>query len=120
VDPLSKLIEIGPVFIIFPTIAYIVKISLEYTTRKRIIDKGLAGDQIKNLIGFSTPTYVPSSLKWGLVLVLVGLSVVIMDMVPDVSAETALGIMLIAAGAGMLIYYFYASSKAKEEKSNTP
>jgi len=119
-DPLSKLIEIAPIFIIFPTIGYIVKISLEYTTRKRIIDKGLAGDQIKNLIGYSTPTNVPTSLKWGLVLVLVGISILIMDLIPDVSSETALGVMLIAAGAGMLVYYYYASTRVKKEESNTP
>ena len=45
--------------------------------------------------------------------------VVVMRMADDyIPAETAIGIMLIAAGLGLLLYYFLAGKKADESLKN--
>ncbi len=115
--PLETLAEVSPVFVIFPVIAYIIKMSLNYFTRKQMIEKGLVGEEAAKMFKTNAETFLPSSLKWGLVLTFVGLVIVILQVLPTyVSSEIYFGVMLIAAGAAMLIYYGLASMKAKEEE----
>ena len=117
--PLETLAEVSPVFVIFPTVAYIVKMSLNYFTRKHMIEKGLVGDEAAKMFKTNAETFLPSSLKWGLVLTFVGVVIVFLQILPTyVSSEIYFGVMLIAAGAAMLIYYGLASMKAKEQKNN--
>ena len=122
-DPsnIDKFFEMLPLFIIFPIVAYIVRISLEYGTRKKMIEKGLVGDEAKNLFRTNIELFLPSSLKWGMVLTFVGLVIIVMKLLPVfISAEVAFGVMLVAAGIAMLAYYFMASSKARENNNKTP
>jgi hypothetical protein len=119
-SPLNAFIEILPIFIIFPTMYFIIKVIFEYLTRKRLIEKGLVGDEIKGLFEFGSARYLPSSLKWGLVLTLVGVALVVMRLISDyIADEIVFGVVLIAAGAGLLIYYFLASQKAGEAKEKS-
>ena len=112
--------EMAPVFIIFPMIAYIVKMSLNYFTRKHMIEKGLVGEEAAKMFkDDSAGTNLPSSLKWGMVLLFVGVVIVILQLLPTyVSSEIYFGVMLIAAGVAMLIYYGLALMKANENKKN--
>lgn len=104
--------------IIFPSIVIIFKAFFDYLTRKRLIEKGIVGEEAKQMFQNSIERYVPSSLKWGLVLVLVGATTVVLKAIPGyVEPEIAFGVILISAGAGLLIYYFLASHKAREERS---
>ena len=118
-NAMERFMDILPVFIIFPVIAYIVKMSLDYFTRKKMIEKGLVGKEALELFKTNSEIYLPSSLKWGMVLVFVGVVIVILKLLPVfVSAEVAFGAMLIAAGSAMLIYYALATMKAKDNKQN--
>jgi preprotein translocase subunit SecY len=115
-----NIVEVIPLLIIFPTIFFIVKAALNYSTRKQLIQKGLVNEDIKHLFyanGNSIERYLPSSLKWGLVLVFSGLALVVIKLLPYyIEGEVIFGVMLIAAGAGLLIYYTIANKKAKEAK----
>lgn len=114
---LETLAELAPLFIIFPVAAYIIKMSLNYFTRKHLIEKGLVGDEAAKLFKADAEISLPASLKWGLVLTFVGVVIVILQVLPVyVSSEVYFGVMLIAAGMAMLIYYALASMKAKEKK----
>lgn len=114
-DPLNTLAEVLPIFIIFPVIYLIVKASLEYATRKKLIEKGIVSEDIKHLFPGTGEMYYPSSLKWGIVLLFVGIALVVMRALPyDIAGEIILGVALIAAGVGLLLYYFIATKKAKE------
>jgi len=110
--------EVLPIFIIFPVIYLIVKASLDYCTRKQLIEKGLVNEDIKHLFyGNNVERYLPSSLKWGLVLVFVGITMVVLKLLPYyIEGEVIFGVALVAAGAGLLVYYGIASKKAKEAK----
>lgn len=117
--PLDRLADVAPVFVIFPVIAYIVKMSLNYATRKQMIEKGLIGDEAAKMFKTNSEAFLPSSFKWGLVLTFVGVVIVILQILPVyVSSEVYFGVMLIAAGGAMLIYYGLASAKAKEQGKN--
>ncbi len=115
-----QLVEVLPLLIIFPTIFLIVKISLNYATRKHLIEKGLVNEDIKHLFylnGNTVDRYLPSSLKWGLVMVFAGLALVIIKLLPYyIEGEVVFGVVLIAAGIGLLVYYALANKKAKEAK----
>ncbi|HHI02698.1 MAG: hypothetical protein DRP51_00260 [Candidatus Zixiibacteriota bacterium] len=116
---LETLAELAPLFVIFPVAAYIIKMSLDYFTRKHMIEKGLIGEEAAKMFRTNSEVFLPSSLKWGLVLTFVGVVIVILQILPVyVSSEVYFGVMLIAAGAAMLIYYGLASMKAKENKKN--
>jgi hypothetical protein len=114
-SPLNTFFEFIPLYIIFPTIYFIIKLSLEYTTRKKLIEKGLVGEDIKYLFNSNgRDRYLPSSLKWGLVLLFVGAVTIFLKLLPGyIEGEVIFGAMLIAAGAGLLVYYFLAAAKAK-------
>lgn len=118
----SEFWEVFPVIIIFPTMALMLKWYLEYRTRKQLIDKGQVDEKVKFLNFSNLQQYAPTSLKWGLVFTLVGISLVIVRIIPTyVADEIILGVMLIAAGVGLLLYYFIASAMkmAHEKKQNS-
>jgi len=109
--------EVFPVIIIFPTFGLAFKWYLDYRTRRQLIEKGLVDEKIKYLQFNGMQNFAPSSLKWGLIFLLVGLTIVIMRAVSeDIPDEVILGSMLIAAGAGLLIYYKIADMARKKHE----
>jgi hypothetical protein len=111
---MESIYDVIPLIGMFLAVGYIVKIALDYTTRKKLIDKGLVSEDIKYLYGNKLESPASSSLKWGIVLVLVGLVMLILKLLPYyVAGEVVVGAMLIAAGAGLLIYYAIATTRAK-------
>ena len=111
----DNFVDVLPVFILFPCIVLMLRDIWAYMTRKRLIDKGLVGDEARKLFQTGIEGYVPSSLKWGLILVLIGIVLVVIDSIPGyVSSEVKFGAVLISAGAGLLIYYYLASAKFKQ------
>jgi hypothetical protein len=121
---MNSIYEVLPLIIIFPTIFLIVKAALNYSTRKQLIQKGLVNEDIKHLFyqnGNNAERFMPSSLKWGLVLLFVGAAFLIAKLLPYyIERDITFGIMLVAAGAGLLVYYAIASKRAKEAKKEKP
>ncbi len=112
--PLERFIDMAPVFVIFPVFYLAFRAYLDHKTRQRLIEKDLVDKDMGNLFKVMPNRHLPNSLKWGLVMTLVGISMVVVKAFDYVSGETAFGIMLIAAGVGLLIYYFVGSTKLKE------
>ncbi|MFH2036026.1 MAG: DUF6249 domain-containing protein [Candidatus Zixiibacteriota bacterium] len=112
--PLERFIDMSPVFVIFPVFYLAFKAYLEYKTRLRLVEKDLVDKDVANLFKTMPERHLPNSLKWGLVLTLVGIAAVVIRAFEYVSAETAFGVMLIAAGVGLLTYYVIGSNKLKE------
>jgi len=114
--PMSTLFDtVLPMLIVFSTFYLIIKMSLDYATRKKLIDKGASEDDIKAILQATTTINgKPSSLKWGLILALVGLALVVLRIFgEDIPGEVALGVTLIAAGGGLLIFYAVTATRAK-------
>jgi len=113
--------EAIPVMFFFGSVVYIFKIFYDYRIKSRLIEKGLSGDDARKIIGYNHSKYSPSSLKWGLILFLVGLAIVIVKVFPDyIDEDIIFGVTLLAAGVGLLIYYGIAGSKNKPEENNRP
>jgi hypothetical protein len=113
--------EIVVVPVVFGVIAYTVKCWLDYLLKSKLINRGMVDEKVKFLNFNSYEKYAPTSLKWGLVFVLVGLSLLVIQAFPGyVETEFIFGVMLVAAGAGLLIYYFVASSLRKKHIASHP
>jgi hypothetical protein len=110
--------DVVPVIIIFPTFGFMFKWYFEYRTRKQLIEKGMVDEKVKFLQFNKMEHFAPSSLKWGLVFLFVGVAIIFLRIIsayiPD---EIVLGTMLIAAGLGLLVYYLIAdAARRRHEK----
>ena len=105
------------VLIVFWTFFMSIKTIFDYRTRKHLIDKGLVNKNVKFLQGFESG-YL-SSLKWGLVLLGIGGALIITKLADyDFEDEATFGAMFLAAGVGLVVYYFIALFQAKNNPQN--
>jgi len=109
--PWKDLFDFLPLFIIFPIFYLAFRELLDFKMRKNLIEKGMSAEDAKVLLKSTIRTQSPSSLKWGLVLTLLGISFLAMKLFDNISSEAAVGVWLLSAGLGLLIYYFIAMTK---------
>jgi len=115
--------EFSPFFIpitFFIVIAVIVKIVSDNRVKHKIVEKNMLNENVRYLFTDTLERHIPSSLKWGMVLIGVGLAFLIGRLVPyRISEEVTIGSMFLLAGLGLVAYYLIAShlvKKAKTEK----
>jgi hypothetical protein len=118
---MDKMWEMLPLIVMLVIVPIIVKLLSENKMRRQLIEKGLVDEKIKYLFPDKPKDYVGSSLKWGMVLIAVGLAIFVGQMAPhEVVQEVTIGCMLTFGGLALVIYYFIANSrqsKSKEERS---
>ncbi len=94
---------------IFGILAWALKSYLDYRTRRQLIEKGLVDEKVRFLYDQSGVSKALSNLKWGIVLVGIGLAALVSFWFPDYFREEGtIGLMFLFAGFGFLIYYFMA------------
>ena len=94
----------------FGSIVMIIKIISDNVIRKRLIDKGMVDDKVKFLYNGSPRAKALANLKWGIVLIGIGLAALIGYLFPDHIDEGAtIGMMFVFAGIGFLSYYIALS-----------
>jgi phosphatidylglycerophosphate synthase len=114
--------DLAPVLIlgvIFWGIIAIIREVSQSKLRHRIVDKGLSNVNVQNLFPAQPFIQSHSSLKWGILLVGVGLVLLVSRLVPrEVSDEVTIGAMLVTAGVCLLVFYFIAPKvgQKKEDK----
>lgn len=102
---MNSLFEVVPVVVIFGVFAYMLQAFLDYRVRMKLIDKGLVDEKIKHLFAQRAQSGMPASLKWGMVLIGMGLAIVIGRFFPyDIADEVTVSGMFIFGGLGLLIY----------------
>jgi Domain of unknown function (DUF6249) len=107
----SIIIPIGMFLITY----LIIKASLDYKTRKQLIEKGLVNKDIKFLGGLDSGFM--SSLKWGLVLTGIGFALLISRLAASNlrdKDEVMFGAMFLAAGIGLVIHYLIVLTQSKK------
>ena len=105
----EQLMSVLIVGIIFFSIVAFAKILSEDKIRHKLIDKGMLDENVKFLYANQMEYHVPSALKWGMVLIGVGLAFLIGQLMPsDISGEVTVGSMFVLAGVGLLVYYAIA------------
>lgn len=105
------------VIAVFSGIALVFKIIGDAITRNRLIAKGLVDENVKYLFSKNTDLQPVSNIKWGLVLVGLGLALLIDQFSPYyLRDQSVLGLMFLFAGIAFLVYYFIARSSIKEQQ----
>jgi hypothetical protein len=105
--------------IVFFAISFVIKSILDYSMKKKLIDKGLVDENVKHLFKYSGPAN--GSLKWGMVLVAVGGAVIIGRLAPySWSDEATVSSMFILAGLALIVYYAISPKIGRGSEKNTP
>jgi hypothetical protein len=99
--PITILGTLGGVTYLF------VKTMTDYILKKKMIDKGFVNEDTQAIFKQHTSENRYSSLKWGLIMLFAGLSLIIMEYIP-VRPESPLpyGLVTVSVSLGFLIYYF--------------
>ncbi len=102
-------------------IVELVKVVSENRLRHKLIDKGLVDDQARLLLESRPLAQFDMSLKWGIVLIGVGLAFLfafgIQRWVPAaIHGEITAGAVFFMAGLGMIVYYFIARGRENKDK----
>ncbi len=114
------MIDFTAVFItgfVFLSITFVIKVISDNRIRRRLIESGKVDEQVKFLYTHpgnkeSSPL---SSLKWGLVLVALGLALFVGQFLPyEMEGEGTIGTMFLFSGIAFLIYYFVSKKEQKE------
>jgi Domain of unknown function (DUF6249) len=101
---------------LFIIIGLIIKWGMDHKTRRLLIEKGMVDEKLKYL--FNEPPGSLSSMKWGMVLIGIGLALFIGQIFSsDLTEEATMGLMFLFAGLGFIIYYFMAKSKMSDADS---
>ncbi len=120
---MDKMWEMLPLIVMAIVVPVIIKILTDSKTRRKLIEKGLVDENIKYLFQTKSRNYNGASLKWGMILIAVGLAIFVGQMSPlEMVPEVTIGCMLIFGGIALVLYYLVVGKKAdksKEENSNT-
>ena len=102
--------------IVFLSIVAVIKIISDTVVRNKLISNGLVDDRVKHLFGLPELNLL-SNLKWGMVLVGVGIASLLSEVFPYyMETEGTIGLMLIFAGLAFLIYFAVAKSRVNKHK----
>jgi len=114
---MDKMWEMIPLLAMFLVVPVIIKLLSDNKTRRKLIEKGLVDEKVKYLFMDKPKDYVSSSLKWGMVLIAIGLAVFVGQMAPkELVEEVTIGAMFVLGGLALVIYYAIASKKMNEQE----
>jgi len=106
--------------VVFGSFVLIAKYITEYALRKRLIDKGLVDEKVKYLFADAGVTHLLSNIKWGMILVAVGVALFWRQFSPyDIEDSTVFGLMFILGGLGFLVYYFIAKAQLEKHRRDS-
>lgn len=99
--PLVILGTIGTAMVLFT------RTITDYILKKKMIDKGFVNEDTQAIFKRSTDENKYSSLKWGLIILFAGLSLVVMEYIQyDSRSPLPYGLFAVFVSLGFLIYYF--------------
>ncbi len=103
--------------VVFTGIAALFKIVSDAITRNKLINKGMVDEKVKYLFADLGRGQRLANLKWGTVLMGIGIALLIRQIAPFyVSDSSTFGLMFIFAGIGFLIYYGLSGRASKDQQ----
>lgn len=95
----------------------------KHREKMRLIEKGLTPEEVKAYFTETNtkPRNPYSSLKWGILLSFLGIGIFlgnILENYYDIEEGVVMGIIILCAGIGFLVYYMIVSSKIKNQISD--
>lgn len=107
---MHDLIPIIAIISVFGSVILFVSIITNYSLKRKLIDKNMVNKEATNL--FKNESNKQNSLKWGLIILLGGLGLIIIDsMRLDGEDPMAWGVEAVSVSIGFLIYYFVAKKE---------
>lgn len=98
--------------VLFICITFAIKIIMDGRVRQRLAQSGASEDLVRTMLAADEQNRKVSSLKWGLVLVLIGIAFGIIDVSNlDARDPATFGIVIGFAGLGMLGFHGLANRK---------
>ena len=93
---------------------FFVKVMTDYILKKKMIEKGFVNDDTQAIFKQHTTDNRYPSLKWGLIILFAGVSLIIMEYIPR-GPESPLpyGLFAVSVSLGFLIYYFLMKNDTK-------
>ena len=113
----------GPEFLIpiffFGAVAavWIIFISTRHRERMSMVEKGLSSEEIKAMYLRDVKRDPLSSLKWGLLLVLAGVAIMLGNFLHDrygVNEGAIIGMVILFVGIGLVAFYSIAAKKLNQ------
>jgi len=97
----------------------------KHREKMRLIEKGLTPEEVKAYFADTNtkPKNPYSSLKWGVLLTFLGIGIFLANLLEgmyDVEEGVMMGIIVLSAGLGFLVYYAIVSSKIKNQSPDLP
>jgi hypothetical protein len=94
---------------------FFAKVMTDYILKKKMIEKGFVNEETQALFKQQSADNRFSSLKWGLIILFSGLSLIIMEFIPT-GPESPLpyGLFAVSVSLGFLIYYFLVTKENKK------
>ncbi|MFT6867659.1 MAG: hypothetical protein ACJA08_002502 [Cyclobacteriaceae bacterium] len=90
------------------------KILTEYFIRKKLVDKGLVGDDVTHILKKQNENAAKyGSLKWGLIVLFGGVGLIIAELMGYNWETSAIpyGVVAVSISLGFLTYYFMVKDK---------
>jgi len=94
----------------------------KHRERMRLIEKGLTPEEVKAYFADANtkPRNPYSSLKWGILLTFLGIGIFLANLFEDlydIDEGVMMGMIVLCAGLGFLVYYSVVSAKIKNQSS---
>ncbi|MCK5737713.1 hypothetical protein KAH55_00970 [bacterium] len=95
----------------FAAVIYIIHIITSYKLRRRLIENKMVDENTHYL--FQNDSGRGVALKWGMVLISIGVAIIVSQLVPARYEEIALGsAIFLFSGLALILYYFLAREKS--------
>lgn len=103
--------------VIFLSLVAIIKITADTKLRQRLIEKDMVKEDIKYLYPAKSGN-APTSLRWGMVLIAIGLAFIIGQLVNEFyQTEVTIGSIFFLSGVALVIYYQLAKKNFNEKET---
>lgn len=114
--------EPGLVFVsFFAFVLGVTKVLSDNWTRRKLIEARVSDDAIRTLFRKESDPEMFAALKWGIVLVSLGLGLMVSQYLPARFEEPlAWGVVLVFGGAGLLAYYAIARVLVRRDAREAP
>lgn len=101
---------------LFYIVYLIIKTVSDNRLRQKLIDKGLVDEKAKYLFVKNSEMQPMPSLKWGIVLIAIGIALFINSMFPLLmEGPASFGFVAILAGLAFVVYFFIAKNQKEAE-----
>jgi hypothetical protein len=99
----------------FGFVALSIKFIVDGLTRRRLASTGVSDDVVRSMLEADLRASRLSAHKWGFVLVGLGLALELIELL-DIDFESAgsMGLLMLAAGAGLLGHFFIYGKQVRE------